>query len=140
MYWKLCCLVTLLPFILIIIYLTDYTNLIKVVTKEVLTEEKDKEQEEDEEEEVIGEVGNEQTKFKITFLNEEEFKKYKVPSGQTLYYFNEKCPGYESKIYIKYYKDGIDTYFVPEEGYAILVNNDHSWTIEPTFSYWKNSS
>jgi hypothetical protein len=92
-------------------------------------------------------------KFKINFSKEEEFTNWCTnfvhvfvggtneftKNGRVVYYFPEGCPNYKQGYFLVDTDDeGHENYHVPEDGYVIIVNKDHKWTKDPTFSYWKS--
>jgi hypothetical protein len=75
----------------------------------------------------------------ISFIND-DFKKVNQLSNEYIaYYFPEGCPSYKSGYFlIDKNEEGQENYYVPEDGYLVIVNKDHQWTKEPSFEYWTN--
>ena len=76
-------------------------------------------------------------KIKINISKEEDLKKIKIPDNHVIYYFPSKCPNYKEEFFLTETDEGLDKYYVPEEGYVIIIKKDHKWTKDPDFVYWK---
>ena len=95
-------------------------------------------------------------KIKISFSKEEEFLNFvsvkdfvsntndftnvnEQSNEYIAYYFPEGCPSYKlGYLLVDTNEEGRDNYYVPEDGYLIIVNKEHRWTKEPSFKYWKS--
>ena len=137
MYWKLIAGVLISLILLVVCYLIlDAQKYIKYlpgnVSAKIIQEPEHKP------------VGLSQGKFKIDFSKEEDFKngfkklklQLKLTDDYVAYYFPIKCPDYRLEIYLLEVENGLEKYYVPEEGHLIVIKKDHVWTKEPDFLYW----
>jgi len=89
------------------------------------------------EEEIVLKPG----KIKMKLSKEEEINKMIIPNEHVVYYFHSECPGYKEDILIiekdHIGNEEIENYYLPEEGYIIVVKKNHMWSKEPDFKFWK---
>lgn len=137
MKWKLIAVISISLILLFICYLTIINPLPEGLIKKYFKNENQNQIQIQSENQII----QESKKIKIDFSNQENFNNFIKDNIDhnyyNGYYFPEECPSYKLEYFLIENNENNENYYVPEKGYMIIIKKEHTWTKEPTFTYWK---